>query len=121
MRNWREWFSAGVEALVSATLLCGVTTPAHAWGDEGHEVGGLIAKHYLDAAVLKKVNTILAGDNSHLTPHRNRDAEATWADKFGTRTETPLRFITTRLATGITWTWKSQLPTRGVPVLVSRP
>jgi hypothetical protein len=59
-----------------------VTTPAHAWGDEGHEVVALIADHYLDPAVRTKVNSLLAGDTTKLTPNTRIDMEATWADKF---------------------------------------
>jgi len=57
-------------------------TPAYAWGDVGHEVVGLIANHYLDPAVRTKVNSILAGDTTHLTATTMIDSEATWADKF---------------------------------------
>lgn len=64
-----------------STFFCSVT-PAYAWGDEGHEVVGLIANHYLDPAVRAKVNAILAGDTTHLTPNTMIDSEATWADKF---------------------------------------
>jgi hypothetical protein len=62
--------------------LCCVTTPAHAWGDEGHKVVGLIAEHYLDPAVKTKVDAILAGDTTHLTPNTQMDTETTWADRF---------------------------------------
>jgi hypothetical protein len=64
-----------------STLFCSAT-PAYAWGDLGHEVVGLIAKNYLDPAVLTKVNSILAGDTTHLTATTMIDSEATWADKF---------------------------------------
>jgi hypothetical protein len=62
--------------------LCCVTSPAHAWGDEGHEVVGLIAEHYLQPAVKAKVLAILAADKTHLTANTQIDQEATWADKF---------------------------------------
>ncbi len=39
---------ASIVALGGMVSLCCVTTPAHAWGDEGHEIVALIAKHYLD-------------------------------------------------------------------------
>lgn len=70
-------------ALVVAGLstFCSVT-PAYAWGDEGHEVVGLIANNYLDPAVRTKVNAILAGDTTHLTATTLIDSEATWADKY---------------------------------------
>jgi len=68
--------------LVMIMSLSGVTTPAHAWGDEGHEVVALIADHYLDPAVRAKVQSILAGDHTKLTPNTQIDREATWADKY---------------------------------------
>jgi hypothetical protein len=82
MGNRLEKLTTGVAALGSILSLCCVTTPAHAWGDEGHEVVALIAQHYLDPGVATKVNTILAADTTHLTPNTNIDSEATWADKF---------------------------------------
>ena len=69
----------GVTCVLS---LCCITAPAYAWGDEGHEVIGLIADHYLESAVCAKVNAILAGDSTNLTPSTQMDQEATWADKF---------------------------------------
>jgi hypothetical protein len=62
--------------------LCCVPTPAHAWGDEGHEAVALIADHYLNPAVRTKVKSILAGDHTQLTPNTQIDQEATWADKY---------------------------------------
>ena len=69
-------------ALGSVLALWCVTMPAYAWGDEGHEIVGLIADHYLDPAVKATVNRLLAADTTGLTPNRNIDVEATWADKF---------------------------------------
>ena len=69
----------GVACLLS--LFC-ITAPAYAWGDEGHEVIGLIADHYLEPAVRAKVNAILAEDKTNLTSSAQIDREATWADKF---------------------------------------
>lgn len=74
--------TSAVAALGSMVTLSCVTTPAFAWGDEGHEVVGLIAKHYLDPAVAAKVNTLLAGDTTQLTTTKNIDSEATWADHY---------------------------------------
>lgn len=62
--------------------LCCVTPTAYSWGDEGHEVIGLIADHYLEPAVRAKVIAILAGDATDLTPATHIDSEATWADKY---------------------------------------
>jgi nuclease S1 len=72
----------GLGALSFLLPLCSISTPARAWGDEGHEVIALIADHYLQPAVKAKVNSILAGDTTHLTPSTQMDQEATWADKY---------------------------------------
>jgi hypothetical protein len=77
-----EAIRAVAVALALMLPLCCVTPPARAWGDEGHEVIGLIADHYLEPAVRTKVNSILAGDTTGLTPNTHIDQEATWADKF---------------------------------------
>jgi hypothetical protein len=55
--------------------------PAGAWGDEGHEIVGLIAEHYLTPAVRARVQALLASDDSGLTA-RDIAHEATWADKY---------------------------------------
>ena len=71
-------------ALCSSTwmlCLCGVHRSAFAWGDEGHEVVGLIADHYLDPAVRSRVQAILATDATQLTAN-DIAHEATWADKY---------------------------------------
>jgi hypothetical protein len=73
---------SAVVALGSMVTLSGVTTPAFAWGDEGHEIVGLIAKHYLDPAVATRVNSLLASDTTKLTTNTNIDMEATWADHY---------------------------------------
>jgi len=78
----RNKLATATVALGTMVTLCSITTPAHAWGDEGHEIVGLIAKHYLDPAVATKVNTILAGDTTGLTSSQNIDREATWADHY---------------------------------------
>jgi hypothetical protein len=75
-------FIAAVLGAMGIVYLCCLTAPAYAWGDEGHEVIGLIADHYLEPEVRAKVNAILAGDTSHLTSSTQIDQEATWADKF---------------------------------------
>lgn len=70
-------------SVVACVLLFGINAgPAYAWGDEGHEVIGLIAEHYLEPAVRIKVQSILMGDTTHLTSSTQIDGEATWADKF---------------------------------------
>jgi hypothetical protein len=46
MSNQSGKLATAVAALASMLALC-FTTPAHAWGDEGHEIVALIAQHYL--------------------------------------------------------------------------
>lgn len=55
---------------------------AHAWGDEGHEIIGLIAWHFLDAPTRARAIALLEQDSSGLTEDRGIAAEATWADKY---------------------------------------
>lgn len=69
-------------ACAAAALACLAHHPAHAWGDDGHKIVGLIASHYLDAAVKSQVTAILAGDQTHLVPATDIASEATWADKY---------------------------------------
>jgi hypothetical protein len=60
-------------------------TAALAWDDEGHEIVGLIAEHYLTASVRQKTDAILAQDRSGLAPADTGDTvadESTWADKY---------------------------------------
>jgi hypothetical protein len=80
-----------------AALIC-CATPAYAWGDEGHEVIGLIAEHYLDPAVRSRVESILAADRTGLTRDTRIDHEATWADKYrdSDRASTRVRYEGTR-------------------------
>lgn len=67
---------------VAVALLCVVWSgPARAWGDEGHEVIGLIAQSRLDPVARKKVDALLAADTDTLTAP-NIAAASTWADKF---------------------------------------
>ncbi len=79
-------------------LLCINAGLAYSWGDEGHEVIGLIADHYLEPAVRTKVSAILAGDATHLTSTTRMDSEATWADKFrdSDRNTTKVHYMGTR-------------------------
>jgi hypothetical protein len=67
--------------MAAAGALCLSSAPAHAWGDEGHEVIALIADHYLEPRVRARVQAILDGDDSDLTA-RDIAHEATWADKY---------------------------------------
>ena len=74
--------SVGALSLV-ACMACGAlaSVPAFAWGDEGHEVVGLIADAYLEPAVRGRVQALLAGDDTDLTV-KDIAHEATWADKY---------------------------------------
>ena len=77
--------------------ICFASAPAFAWGDEGHEVIGLIADDSLDPAVRARVQSILAGDTTQLTP-QDIAHEATWADKYrdSDRNGTKVRYNQTR-------------------------
>jgi len=68
-----------IASLYLSCLACG---PAFAWGDDGHEIVGLIADHYLEPAVRVKVQALLASDATQLTPDTGIASEATWADKY---------------------------------------
>src|SRR5258707_7616952 len=52
----------------------------HCWGDEGHEIIGLIAEHYLEPADRARVIALLAQDPSGLTHGTSIADETTWAD-----------------------------------------
>jgi hypothetical protein len=54
---------------------------AAAWGDEGHEIVGLIASHYLTPGVRARVQAMLATDTTGLCPV-DIAHESTWADKY---------------------------------------
>jgi hypothetical protein len=69
-------------AITGLNLTCLVSASAFAWGDDGHEIVGLIADHYLEPAVRAKVQTMLASDATGLTPDTGIAFEATWADKY---------------------------------------
>jgi len=77
--------------------LCIVPAEAHAWGDEGHEIIGLIAEHYLTPAARSTVEHLLAGDDTGLVT-RDLAHEATWADKYrdSDRDGARLRYNATR-------------------------
>jgi hypothetical protein len=71
--------------------------PASAWGDEGHEVIGLIADHYLQPRVRARVLELLRHDDTGLV-ERDMAHEATWADKFrdSDRDTSKRRYLSTR-------------------------
>lgn len=69
---------------LATTLVLGlwlVAPPAWAWGYEGHQVVALVAQHYLQPEVRRRVDAILATDDSTLVRH-DIASEATWADKW---------------------------------------
>jgi hypothetical protein len=68
--------------LLAAAILATATSPAYAWGDSGHQVVALVASHYLDAPVRRKIDSILATDTTQLTSGTSLAAEATWADRY---------------------------------------
>jgi hypothetical protein len=74
------------------------TSAAWAWGDEGHEIIGLIAEHYLEPQAKKKVDALLAGDTTGLTLSTDIGHEATWADHYrdSDRNTTKKRYNQTR-------------------------
>ena len=83
-----------------AALALGLTMAvpsAQAWGDEGHQVVGAIASHYLQPAARRKAYALLAADTDRLTAH-DFVGETTWADRFrdSDRNGTQLRFLHTR-------------------------
>src|ERR1700744_2370899 len=77
--------------------LCLGADRAGAWGDEGHEVIGLIADHYLAPAVRTRVAALLAGDGTGLVA-RDIAGESTWADKYrdSDRDSSQVRYLQTR-------------------------
>jgi hypothetical protein len=81
-------------SVAALTVSC---TAAFAWGDEGHEVIGLIADHYLEPAVQSRVEALLARDASGLTA-KDIAHEATWADKYrdSDRDTAKVRYYRTR-------------------------
>ncbi len=81
-------------ALVSIML---VAPPLFAWGDEGHEIVGVIAYARLTPPVKKKVDALLAADGDDLTA-TDFVSRTTWADKFrdSDRSTTKVRYAATR-------------------------
>lgn len=71
-----------VTCIAACMWMCLTQQSAYAWGDDGHKIVGLIANHFLDAAVKSQVVAILGGDQTHLVASTDIAAEATWADKY---------------------------------------
>jgi hypothetical protein len=69
-------------ASACAVLLClTISRPARAWGDQGHEVIGLIAEYYLKPGVRTRALELLGEDDTGLV-ERDIAHESTWADKY---------------------------------------
>jgi hypothetical protein len=73
---------AHISIVTLGLLLCLRPAPGCCWGDEGHQIVGLIAAHYLQPEVRTRVTALLAADASGLTRSTGIADEATWADKF---------------------------------------
>jgi hypothetical protein len=86
-------FISALGGMAGVGALCFSNFPAFAWGDEGHEVIGLIAEHYLEPKVRERIQVILAGDETGLTA-TDIAHEATWADKYrdSDRNSTKVRY-----------------------------
>ncbi len=72
--RWAAWSLFLLLGLAAAERAC-------AWGDEGHEIVGLIAWHYLTPDVRARVQALLATDATGLCP-TDIAHESTWADKY---------------------------------------
>jgi hypothetical protein len=74
-----------MRTIVATAMLCGIALtapqPAHAWGDEAHQIVALVAEHYLEPGVRDQVMALLATDTDKLTRH-DIASEATWADHY---------------------------------------
>jgi hypothetical protein len=86
----------GLLAFVSIILVSPIP-PLFAWGDEGHEITGVIAYARLTPAVKKNVDALLAADKDSLTAP-DFLSRTTWADKYrdSDRHSTKIRYEATR-------------------------
>jgi len=76
-----RWLGRLATASIALGGLSVLPAPCLAWGDEGHEIVGQIATHYLLPAVRQRVFALLAADPDKLTAH-DFVSETTWADRF---------------------------------------
>jgi hypothetical protein len=84
--------------LTLVLIILAVPTPSlFAWGDEGHEIIGVIAYARLSPAVKKKVDALFAADKDNLTAP-DFVSRTTWADKYrdSDRLTTKVRYNATR-------------------------
>jgi hypothetical protein len=74
-----------LQRLASILSFCAAScwpASAQAWGDEGHQIVALIAQHYLEAPVGRRIQELLASDRSELVPDTSMAMEAMWADRY---------------------------------------
>jgi hypothetical protein len=84
--------------LAFVAIIVIIPTPSlFAWGDEGHEIVGVIAYARLTPVIKKKVDALLAADTDNLTA-TDFVSRTTWADKYrdSDRNSTKIRYDTTR-------------------------
>jgi hypothetical protein len=86
----------GLFAFLSLIVIA-PTPSLFAWGDEGHEIVGVIAYARLTPPVKKKVDSLLAADKDNLTAP-DFVSRTTWADKYrnSDRHATKVRYEATR-------------------------
>ena len=70
---------------------------AAAWGDQGHQIVALVARHYLTPSARHAVDALLAADRDTLTAP-DMASRATWADRYrdSDRGTTRVRYEHTR-------------------------
>lgn len=71
-----------IAKIVIGVLLITAAQTVLAWGDEGHEIIGSVAEHFMTARAKKSVEALLAGDMSGLTRSTDIPEESTWADRY---------------------------------------
>lgn len=83
--------------LALVLLLLVLPTPLFAWGDEGHEIIGVIAYARLSPPVREKIDALLTADSDNLTA-TDFISRTTWADKYrdSDRFDTKVRYEATR-------------------------
>lgn len=75
-------FRRSLFVLLSLAMCAAMSSrPAAAWGDDGHQLIGLIAYKLLDPTVRSKVDVMLAPDRDPSTPS-DFISRTTWADKY---------------------------------------
>ncbi len=89
---WQRGFLA-----LAAIMLIAPAPSLFAWGDDGHEIIGVIAYARLAPPVKKKVDALLAADKDNLTA-TDFVSRTTWADKYrdSDRLTTRIRYNATR-------------------------